>query len=1022
MNGSKRRESVLPCLAGVMAVVGLALPGEAVAQSCQRPPCLSSGLCTSSPAICAFPRPSDEHLTVVGPLGQGQRFDAPHTTCHINRFVARLCPLGRPCVTLHEGWNAGAPWTVPACHPPGMNELVLEGSHNGGQCVVKRSNPFEVRPGPSTCIWWADVDHASLFQRQTQVIRWGTQNQSWVNLYIQEWNGASFLYKDMRPWGGAADGWIATIHGAQAVYHWPVPRDLPDRAYRFEVLAAGPVNQVRGAFTRHFEVRPVPEVGPVDVSPTALRRGDRQRATWSSRNQQSFEIARCNESRSACSTLRPRGDSSATSFEWTVDDSVPAGRHVLSVRIWTRLGDHADRTSAVFTVGDNIVSFAEESSTRNERDGTAVVAVRLQTSDGRATDRPVSVTWETTPGTARAGEDYDHASGSVAFPAGTGSGATRTLSVSLRDDSTHEPREAFSLRLTGADGATLGFPLRHTVTVEDDDPRPNDAAFVGQVVAAEMVAGRTQAVSVTMRNTGSNTWTTGSRHHLGAQSPDVAPFPWGLSRVLLPHPVPPGGQVTFSFNLTAPAAAGTYQFHWRMVQDGVEWFGQASQSVGVTVRVLRQNDSSFVSQSVPAELVAGQTAAVSLTMRNEGTATWTSAARHALGSALGGDGPTWSVWGINRVPLPSPVPPGAEATFRFSITAPTAAGEQPFEWRMVQDGVEWFGPASPRAFIQVTLPPEPVAWTSARNATVTGGLLTKVGAAAWDGGAISTTLLSRGPGWVEHRAGPPGVHRAFGLGHGDTNQSLEDLEFAFVLMDGGTLGIYEAGELRGTFGLYRRDDLLRVSVDVRGRVSYSRNGERLRGSDAAVRWPLVVDTSLLEPGASLGDVLASGFVVGEVVSWTRRRDVQVTGDALVKTGTAVGWNAGAVSTRAVGAGGGFVEFTPGPAGTHRAVGLGRGDSDPGLDDIEFAMVVMDGGSIGVYESGVLRATFTAAAPSDRLRIAVEGGRVRYYRNGARLHESSTSPTFPLVVDTSLLEPGAAVSAAVLSGDLVDSGL
>jgi len=98
-----------------------------------------------------------------------------------------------------------------------------------------------------------------------------------------------------------------------------------------------------------------------------------------------------------------------------------------------------------------------------------------------------------------------------------------------------------------------------------------------------MVAGQTYAVAVTMKNTGSNSWTAAAGYKLGSQNPaDTAR--WGINRVALPSSVAPNGQVTFSFNVTAPSTANTYNFQWQMVQDGAQqWFGSATPNVAVTV-------------------------------------------------------------------------------------------------------------------------------------------------------------------------------------------------------------------------------------------------------------------------------------------------------------------------------------------------------------------------------------------------------------------------------------------------------
>lgn len=217
---------------------------------------------------------------------------------------------------------------------------------------------------------------------------------------------------------------------------------------------------------------------------------------------------------------------------------------------------------------------------------------------------------------------------------------------------------------------------------------PNGAVFVSQVVPASMVPGQSYPVSVTMRNTGTNTWTAASAHHLGSQNPQDNST-WGSGRVLMPYNVAPGATVTFSFTAT-PRSAGLLNFQWRMVQDGVEWFGDDSPNVSVSVQPLppgRPNSAAFLSQSVPATMVMGQPAAVSVTVQNTGTQTWTAAGLYRLGSQNPQDNGNWS---IGRVDVPGSVPPGGTVTFSFSVV-PILSGALNFQWRMVQDGVEWFG-------------------------------------------------------------------------------------------------------------------------------------------------------------------------------------------------------------------------------------------------------------------------------------------------------------------------------------------
>ena len=108
--------------------------------------------------------------------------------------------------------------------------------------------------------------------------------------------------------------------------------------------------------------------------------------------------------------------------------------------------------------------------------------------------------------------------------------------------------------------------------------------------------------------------------------------------------------------------------------------------------------AAFVEQTVPAEMVTDQNYTVSLRMRNTGTTKWTAAEQYRVGSVNPVDN---DVWGFRRVGLPADVAPGAEVTFSFALKAPRTPGQYNFQWRMVQDGVEWFGEETPNVLITV---------------------------------------------------------------------------------------------------------------------------------------------------------------------------------------------------------------------------------------------------------------------------------------------------------------------------------
>jgi RHS repeat-associated protein len=259
------------------------------------------------------------------------------------------------------------------------------------------------------------------------------------------------------------------------------------------------------------------------------------------------------------------------------------------------------------------------------------------------------------------------------------------------------------------------------ITVNPAPPPSNDAAFVSQSVPGRMAAGYKYAVSIQMRNSGVSTWSAAQGYKLGVQADG-----WGVARVELPYDVAPGQTVTFNFIVTATTSlspnADTYiPFQWRMLREGVEWFGPQTPYTSVLIEA-PVNAAKFVSQSaLPAAVMPGQRFTATVQMANIGDKTWSTASRYALGSQNPQDN---STWGNGRIALPGDVLPGQTATFTFTAVAPNTPGTYNFQWRMVQDGVEWFGVLTPSASIvvangSISASPNPctIAWTDSTCST-----------------------------------------------------------------------------------------------------------------------------------------------------------------------------------------------------------------------------------------------------------------------------------------------------------------
>jgi hypothetical protein len=116
------------------------------------------------------------------------------------------------------------------------------------------------------------------------------------------------------------------------------------------------------------------------------------------------------------------------------------------------------------------------------------------------------------------------------------------------------------------------------------------------------------------------------------------------------------------------------------------------------------NQADFVAQTVPTEMISGQSYDAEVTMRNPGDSIWTPQDQYRIGSQAPQDNKIFVA--AARVDLSGPVPPGGSATFRFRVVAP-APGRYAFRWRMLRESVMWFGEYSRPDWIDVRAAPPP---------------------------------------------------------------------------------------------------------------------------------------------------------------------------------------------------------------------------------------------------------------------------------------------------------------------------
>ena len=302
------------------------------------------------------------------------------------------------------------------------------------------------------------------------------------------------------------------------------------------------------------------------------------------------------------------------------------------------------------------------------------------------------------------------------------------------------------------------------------------------------------------------------------------------------------------------------------------------------------------------------------------------------------------------------------------------------------------------------------------------GLTKTSQSAGWNAGAISTKTISSN-GYVEFSTDELSTGKVCGLNHNNTGQSYTEIDFAISLGAGNIVRIFQNGASINnpstgavSFGPYTTADRFRVAVE-NGIVKYYKNGALLYTSSLTPTFPLVVDTSLHTPGATISNV-----VIASRPTWMNLVGVAVNSSGgLTKISQTAGWSAGANSTQIL-YGNGSVEFSTAEANTGKMCGLSHSSTGQNYNEIDYALSLGGAGLVRIYENNVAitnpntgSVSFGTYVAGDRFRVATEGGVVKYYKNGVLLYTSNSPPVFPLIVDTSLNTRGATITAPLISG-------
>lgn len=140
------------------------------------------------------------------------------------------------------------------------------------------------------------------------------------------------------------------------------------------------------------------------------------------------------------------------------------------------------------------------------------------------------------------------------------------------------------------------------------------------------------------------------------------------------------------------------------------------------------------------------------------------------------------------------------------------------------------------------------------------------------------------------------------------------------------------------------------------------------------------------------------------VTWVNLVGVEVIEGGNLRKTAANAWdNGGATSKETIESGNGWVEMKAVQM-DFKMFGLSNGNSDSHYGDIDYA-IYTDMQNLLIYEKGAHIATVGTHTIGDVLKVAVENGVVKYYKNSELLYTSLQVPVYPLLLDVSIYSPG-----------------
>jgi len=352
-------------------------------------------------------------------------------------------------------------------------------------------------------------------------------------------------------------------------------------------------------------------------------------------------------------------------------------------------------------------------------------------------------------------------------------------------------------------------------------------------------------------------------------------------------------------------------------------------------------------------------------------------------------------------------------------------------------------------------------WTpysgSAITYTATTDTLTKTGATGEDNIASpSYARIERGDGYAEWVINAAAKYGAAGLTANFNGGTYAALDFSWYTATDNTLYIYEGGTImassiapyvvgdrlkiaiQGNYVRYYKNDVLLFTspysptATVRG-FSYNTTGGYRFVFNGYTTGASIKQMKLVQQGYGAGWRLnpLSGSQVFDVIPvWqdvSGNTVVSLGGRVLSKVGGSPAWDSGARSTQTIAAGDGYFEMIVPSGATTDIIGgiTAQADTSGTYTTIDFGFEIYTiTGFLYIYErggfSGPSNTTITAG---DTIRVAIEGGVVKYRKNGAVVWTSTNQGylAYPMRAKVAINVPGNTVTGFAFTASSSGAG-